>query len=135
MSGPSEKASLLGCYRRLHQLSTSCFALSFAYPYLACSLPSSCSRSPLIWVNSSSVSLPHCSFALPVNCFQLPWTRSQFIVDLLLLRWVHGLVGRSSAGTARARPVATCPGPRRCRFQRILRGVENDEQLAVAVLR
>src|SRR5436190_22377060 len=107
MSGPSEKASLLGCYSRLHQLSTSCFALSFAYPYLACSLPPSCSRSPFIWVNSTSVSLPHCSFASPATCFHLPWPRSQYIVDLLLLRCVHGLVRLGSPGAARARPVPT----------------------------
>src|SRR5262245_17487235 len=31
---------------------------------------------------SSSVSFPHCSLTLPVNCFQLPCTRSQFIVVL-----------------------------------------------------
>src|ERR1041384_2950580 len=29
---------------------------------------------------SSSVSLPHCSLALPLNCFQLPSIRSQFIL-------------------------------------------------------
>src|SRR4026207_1835923 len=29
---------------------------------------------------SSSVSLPHCSFTLPVSCFQFPSTRSQFSV-------------------------------------------------------
>src|SRR5690554_5474506 len=39
----------------------------------------SLSRLPSICVNSSSVSLPHCVFALPVACFHLPFTISQFI--------------------------------------------------------
>src|SRR5262245_47968962 len=36
---------------------------------------------------SSFVSLPHCCWTLPLNCFQLPSTRSQFIVVLPLEDW------------------------------------------------
>src|SRR5215213_6661605 len=41
--------------------------------------PTNWSCLPLMTVMSSSVSLPHCSLTLPVSCFQLPSTRSQFI--------------------------------------------------------
>src|SRR6185312_13450403 len=47
---------------------------------------SSWSRLPLIWVRSSSVSWPHFSLTLPLNCFQFPSMRSQFIANLLCLR-------------------------------------------------
>src|SRR5689334_8905767 len=41
--------------------------------------PTSSLRLPWTICRSSSVSLPHCSWTLPVNCFQLPSMRSQFI--------------------------------------------------------
>src|SRR4051794_12760321 len=41
--------------------------------------PTSWSFLPAIAVRSSSVSLPHFSRILPVNCFQLPSMRSQFM--------------------------------------------------------
>lgn len=45
-------------------------------------LPSSWSRFPSITSRSSSVSLPHFSLTLPLNCFQFPSTRFQSM-DLL----------------------------------------------------
>src|SRR5437588_9741360 len=92
-------------FGRLHQSSTSCFTLSLPYTYLARSLPSSCSRLPLIWVNSSSVSLPHCSLTLPENCFQSPLTVSQFMMRLLLvvltIRMQSSRVGHDCYGAAK----------------------------------
>jgi hypothetical protein len=49
------------------------------------------SRLPSTTSRSSSVSSPHCCWAFPLNCFQFPWMRSQFIAVApwkeLLARW------------------------------------------------
>src|SRR4029079_453905 len=52
-------------------------------PYVSWILPARWSRLPAITSSWSSVSLPHCSFALPLNCFQLPSMRSQFMCSSL----------------------------------------------------
>src|SRR5262249_7394634 len=72
IAGSTSHADRERAYSPLHHFSISCLALSLAYPYFASSLPSSCSRLPLICAISSSVSLPHCCLALAANCFQFP---------------------------------------------------------------
>ena len=54
-------------------------ASSFAMPYRSCMRPTSWSCLPWMTVRSSLVSLPHCSLMLPMTCFRLPSTRSQFM--------------------------------------------------------
>src|SRR5580765_4008229 len=58
----------------------SCLSVSsLLMPYVSWILPASWSRLPPTTSSWSSVSLPHCCLTVPLNCFQLPSTRSQFI--------------------------------------------------------
>src|SRR5436190_19153305 len=72
--------------------------------------PTSWSFLPAIAVRSSSVSLPHFSRILPVNCFQLPSMRSQFMAGTPLGEVQRSLSLRPRRRRCFARPL----GPGGC---------------------
>src|SRR5262245_27389330 len=107
-------------YVRPSQSSISFFAWSLPYRYRAWILPSSCSRFPLTWARSSSVSLPHCSLTLPVILLPIAWDAvpvhghapSSRIVALLE-RYLPSVVprrGDSCAASLRHAPDERCQG-------------------------
>src|SRR5438067_2055573 len=71
--------------------------------------PTSWSCLPAITVRSSSVSLPHCSLAFPVNCFQLPSMRSQFMTRSCSL--LRGRSRPTSINDEAAAPLAAVDNP------------------------
>src|SRR5438552_9029021 len=70
--------------------------------------PTSWSFFPAIWSQSLSVSLPHFSRALPLNCFQLPSILSQFICGSPRRATKHDGDQSSNSLKKRRRPGTAC---------------------------